>query len=37
VVEKAIGSEEFLRRLVGDDKALVEALRRERVSGANEV
>jgi hypothetical protein len=37
VAEKAIGGEEFLRRLVGDDEALVEPLRRERASGVNEV
>jgi hypothetical protein len=30
VAEKATGGEEFLRRLVRDDEALVEALRRER-------
>jgi hypothetical protein len=32
-VEKATGGEEFLRWLVGDDRALVEALRRERARG----
>jgi hypothetical protein len=37
VAEKATGGEEFLRWLVGDDEALVEALRRERASGVNEV
>jgi hypothetical protein len=35
--KKATGGEEFLRRLVRDDGALVEALRRERARGANEV
>jgi hypothetical protein len=37
VAEKATGGEEVLRRVVGDDEALVEALRRERASGENEV
>jgi hypothetical protein len=37
VVEKSTGGEEFLRWLVEDDEALVEVLRRERASGANEV
>jgi hypothetical protein len=33
VAEKATGGEEILRWLVGDDGALVEVLRRERVRG----
>jgi hypothetical protein len=37
VAEKATGGEEFLRRLIGDDGALVEALRREKARGVNEV
>jgi hypothetical protein len=37
VAEKATGGEKFLRRLTGDDGALVEALRRENVRGVNEV
>jgi hypothetical protein len=37
VAEKATGGEEILRWLVGDDGALMEALRRERVWGVNEV
>jgi hypothetical protein len=37
VVGKATGGEEILRRLVGDDGALVEVLRRERAWGVNEV
>jgi hypothetical protein len=37
VAEKATDGEGFLRRLVGDDEALVEALRRESASGENEV
>jgi hypothetical protein len=32
-VKKAIGGEEFLRWLIGDDEALVEALRRESARG----
>jgi hypothetical protein len=35
--KKAIGGKKFLRRLTGDDGALVEALRRERARGVNEV
>jgi hypothetical protein len=34
--EKATGGEDFPRWLVGDVVALVEALRRENASGANE-
>jgi hypothetical protein len=34
--KKATGGEEFLRWLVGDDEALVGALRRESASGATE-
>jgi hypothetical protein len=37
VAEKATGGEEVLRWLVGDDEALVEALRRERALGETEV
>jgi hypothetical protein len=36
VAEKATGGEEVLRWLVGDDEALVEALRRERESVGGE-
>jgi hypothetical protein len=36
-VEKATGGEKVLWWLVGDDEALVGALRRESASGANEV
>jgi hypothetical protein len=34
--EKATGGEDFPRWLVGDDVALVAALRREKATGANE-
>jgi hypothetical protein len=34
---KVTGGEEIPRRLVGDHRALVEALRREKAWGANEV
>jgi hypothetical protein len=34
--ENAAGGEDFPRWLVGDDVALVEALKREKVTGANE-
>jgi hypothetical protein len=34
---KVTGGEEIPRRFVGDDGALVEALRREKAWGANEV
>jgi hypothetical protein len=37
VAEKATGGEEILRWLIGDDGALVDALRRERARGVNEV
>jgi hypothetical protein len=37
VAEKATSGKEILRRLVGDDGAHVEALRRERAWGVNEV
>jgi hypothetical protein len=37
VAEKATGGEEILWWLVRDDGALVEALRRERARGVNEV
>jgi hypothetical protein len=36
VAEKATGGKDFPRWLVGDDVALVEALRRENATGANE-
>jgi hypothetical protein len=36
LAEKATGGEDFPRWLVGDDVALVEALRRENVTEANE-
>jgi hypothetical protein len=35
--KKAIGGEEILRWLTGDDEALKGTLRRESVSGANDV
>jgi hypothetical protein len=34
--EKATGGKDFPRWLVGDDVALVEALRKENATGANE-
>jgi hypothetical protein len=34
---KATGGEELLRWLIGDDEALMGALRRESASGANKV
>jgi hypothetical protein len=37
VAEKATGGEEILRWLIGDDGALVEALRRERAREVNKV
>jgi hypothetical protein len=37
VAKKATGGEEILRRLIGDDGALVETLRRECARGLNEV
>jgi hypothetical protein len=37
VAEKATGGEEFLRQLIRDDRALMEAPRRERARGVNEV
>jgi hypothetical protein len=37
VVEKATSGEEILRWFIGDNGALVEALRRERARGVNEV
>jgi hypothetical protein len=37
VQRKVIGGKEIPRWLVGDHEALVEALRREKVWGANEV
>jgi hypothetical protein len=36
VAENAAGGEDFLRWLVGDDVALVAALRRENAMGVNE-
>jgi hypothetical protein len=37
VAGKATGGEELLRWLIGDDEALVGALRRENALGVNEV
>jgi hypothetical protein len=37
VAEKVTSGEEILRWLTGDDGALMEALRRESASGANDV
>jgi hypothetical protein len=37
VAEKATGGEEILRWIIGEDGALVEALRRESARGVNEV
>jgi hypothetical protein len=34
--ERVTGGEDFPRRLIGDDIALVAALKRENVTGANE-
>jgi hypothetical protein len=36
VAENATGGEDFPRWLIGDDVALVEALKRENATGANE-
>jgi hypothetical protein len=36
VAENVAGGEDFPRRLVGDDVALVAALKRENATGANE-
>jgi hypothetical protein len=36
VAENVTGGEDFLRWLVGDDVALVAALKRENATGANE-
>jgi hypothetical protein len=36
VAENVAGGEDLLRRLVGDDVALVAALKREIATGANE-